>query len=59
MLNLLIAIIVIILIAGIGYWAVTKLGAAFGLPAPIIVVAQVLVALIALVVIVQKFDLIH
>jgi hypothetical protein len=57
MLSLLILLIVVLLIAGVGYWAVAQIGAAMGLPAPIVVVAQVLIVLVALVVIVQKSGL--
>lgn len=54
MIELLIALIVVILVAGVGYWAVNKLAEAFGLPAPIVVVAQVLIVLVALYVLVTK-----
>ena len=54
MLHMLLLLVVAVLIAGIGYWAVTQLGRAFGLPAPVVVVAQVLIVIVAVVYIVQR-----
>ena len=55
MISIIIAILVAIIVAGVAYWAIGQLGAAFSLPAPIITVAQVVVVILALVWIVQRF----
>jgi hypothetical protein len=46
MLNLLITLLVIFVVAGLCYWAVNKLAAAFELPAPIVTVIQVVLVII-------------
>ena len=48
MTGILFTLILIFVIAGAGYWAVSRIGEAFGLPAPLIVVAQVVIVLVAL-----------
>ena len=52
--DLLIAVLVILFIAGVAYWAVRQLAAAFGLPAPIVVVAQVVIVVAACVALVER-----
>lgn len=54
MIDIIILILVAIVVAGVGYWAVTKLGAAFNLPAPLISVAQVVIVILALLFVVQR-----
>lgn len=52
MLALFLTLLVVLIIAGLCYWAVTRVAAAFGLPAPIVVlveVALVVVVVLALV----------
>lgn len=41
LLSLLLALLVLLIIAGLIFWAVNKLSAAFGIPVPIVAVVQV------------------
>lgn len=52
MLELLVTLIVLVLVAGVLYWAITAIAGAFGLPPQIVVVLQVLLALIFILVLV-------
>lgn len=53
MLELLVTLIVIVLVAGVCYWAITAIAGAFGLPPQIVVVLQVLLALIVIFVLIS------
>lgn len=44
--SLLLALIVILIVAGLIFWAVNKLSAAFGIPAPIVTVIHVALVVI-------------
>lgn len=54
-LHLLLTLVVGVIIGGLVYWAVHKLAAAFGLPAPVVVVIDVLLVIIAVLWLVTTF----
>lgn len=47
MVTLLITLIVVVVVAGLAYWALHRLAAAFGLPAPIVAVLDVVIVVAA------------
>jgi len=51
LITLLIWLIVVLIICGLIFWAVGKLSAAFGIPAPVVTVIQVLLVVIVVIVI--------
>jgi len=51
LITLLIWLVVTLIICGLIFWAVGKLSAAFGIPAPVVTVIQVLLVVIVVVVI--------
>jgi hypothetical protein len=57
MLALLLTILLFVVIAGVGYWAITQLAAVFGLPAPIVVVIQVIIVIAAVCFLLEKTGL--
>ncbi len=46
MLNLLLTLLVLLVVLGVVYWAVHRLAAAFGIPAPIVTVVDVVLVII-------------
>ena len=49
MLSLLLTLVVILVVAGLVYWALTTLAAAFGLPAQVTAVLQVLLVILVVI----------
>lgn len=49
MISLLISIIIVLCILGLAYWAINMLAGAFGLPAPIVTVLNVILVVIAVI----------
>jgi len=47
MTTMLISLLVVFIILGLAYWAIHRLAAAFGIPAPIIAVIDVILVIIA------------
>lgn len=47
--ELLLTLLVLIIILGLAWWAINALAGAFGLPAPIVVVIQVLLVVVAVI----------
>lgn len=44
--GLILAILLIFVIGGLAYWAIGKVGSVWGLPAPVVVTAQVVVVIL-------------
>lgn len=49
----LIGLIVFLIVVGVAFWAVKALAGAFGIPAPVVVVAQVILVVLAVAYLVQ------
>ena len=52
-----IALLVFLIIIGLAFWAVNALAGAMGIPAPIVVVIQVLLVVVAVLYLLQGFGL--
>lgn len=55
--DLLITLIVLVIVLGLIYWAVHRLAAAFGVPAPIVTIIDVLLVVIAVFYLLNVFGL--
>ncbi len=51
----LIGLLVLVIVLGLVYWAVHKLASAFGLPAPVVAVIDVILVVIAVVYLLDAF----
>lgn len=56
-LSLLLTLLVVLVVLGLIYWAAHRLAAAFGLPAPVVVLIDVLLVVVAVLYILQVFGL--
>lgn len=53
MLSLLLSLVVLVIVAGLLYWAIGALAAAFGLPAQVTTVLQVLLVIVIVIVLIS------
>lgn len=57
MLDLLLTLIVVVVVLGVLYWAVHRLAAAFGIPAPLVTLIDVLLVVLLVFLILRVFGL--
>lgn len=54
LISLILIAILIIIVAGVGIWALRTLSGAFGLPAPVVAVGTVLIVLLAVLIFINR-----